>query len=247
MFLLEQSAFAAWPALEEQDYSGWRVRFSNGYTKRANSANAITTSLDLPESLIEQIEAYYRSRSARPIFRLASFCTNKATDDALADRGYLFSDLSLVMSQRLDTKPAQSITELRRPAEWMSSPKAWIKAQQKLLNEAETDQEHHLQILQAIKSPHTFATLRHEGRPVCWGLGVIVDGQLGLFDIVTHPDFRGRGLATDLCHALLDWGRKNGASTAYLQVVASNTSAIGLYEKLGFRRSYHYWYRLAPE
>ena len=33
---LEELAFAGWPALDSRDVAGWRLRFSDGYTKRAN-------------------------------------------------------------------------------------------------------------------------------------------------------------------------------------------------------------------
>ncbi len=38
---LEELAFRGWPALESRDLDGWRLRFSNGYTKRANSINGL--------------------------------------------------------------------------------------------------------------------------------------------------------------------------------------------------------------
>jgi ribosomal protein S18 acetylase RimI-like enzyme len=43
---------------------------------------------------------------------------------------------------------------------------------------------------------------------------------------------------------LLSWGRKMGAEQAYLQVMLSNEPALSLYEKLGFREAYRYWYRV---
>jgi len=42
---LEELAFAGWPALESRDVAGWRLRFSGGYTKRANSINALGKTL----------------------------------------------------------------------------------------------------------------------------------------------------------------------------------------------------------
>jgi hypothetical protein len=38
---LEELAFAGWPALESRNTAGWRLRFSGGYTKRANSISAL--------------------------------------------------------------------------------------------------------------------------------------------------------------------------------------------------------------
>jgi len=38
---LERRAFRAWPALETRANFGWVQRFAGGYTKRANSINAI--------------------------------------------------------------------------------------------------------------------------------------------------------------------------------------------------------------
>jgi len=38
---LEERAFNAWPALQTVLVDGWAFRWANGYTKRANSANAL--------------------------------------------------------------------------------------------------------------------------------------------------------------------------------------------------------------
>ena len=40
--------------------------------------------------------------------------------------------------------------------------------------------------------------------------------------------------------------REQGARYAYLQVVQSNSVAVHLYEKLGYRKLYSYWYRVKP-
>ncbi|MEZ4269005.1 MAG: GNAT family N-acetyltransferase [Myxococcota bacterium] len=61
-----------------------------------------------------------------------------------------------------------------------------------------------------------------------------------LGNIVTHPDFRGRGLSTactsHLCARLLS----EGVGTLALNVKRENRSAVRVYEKLGFR--YHSTY-----
>jgi predicted GNAT family acetyltransferase len=52
--------------------------------------------------------------------------------------------------------------------------------------------------------------------------------------VCTHPDYRGRGYAMELCLKLADRISGRG-ETPYLHVYEGNTGARALYEKLGFR------------
>jgi GNAT superfamily N-acetyltransferase len=48
-------------------------------------------------------------------------------------------------------------------------------------------------------------------------------------------DHRGRGVGTALCLFALDWARERGyAGMQFNAVVESNTTAVGLYQRLGF-------------
>lgn len=73
------------------------------------------------------------------------------------------------------------------------------------------------------------------------------DGEwVGVRGIEVHPDHRRQGLALTIMAALLEWGAEQGATTAYLQVLADNEPALGLYERLGFVEHHRYRY-LTPE
>jgi ribosomal protein S18 acetylase RimI-like enzyme len=45
-------------------------------------------------------------------------------------------------------------------------------------------------------------------------------------------------------YGLLSWAKQQGAQKTYLQVMLNNAPALRLYEKLGFKEAYQYWYRL---
>ena len=76
------------------------------------------------------------------------------------------------------------------------------------------------------------------------GFCVVQGGNVGLFDIVVHKDFRQRGIATEIVGSLLGKARDMGTETGYLQVVANNEPARHLYARFGFREKYRYWYRI---
>lgn len=59
---LEGLAFRGWPALENQDLAGWRQRFSGGYTKRANSINALGLQAECNPEIVAALEAPYTNR-----------------------------------------------------------------------------------------------------------------------------------------------------------------------------------------
>jgi ribosomal protein S18 acetylase RimI-like enzyme len=71
------------------------------------------------------------------------------------------------------------------------------------------------------------------------------EGFFGLFDIVIDVGQRRQGHGERLVRDLLTWGKRQGACRAYLQVMLNNPPALRLYEKLGFREEYRYWYRVS--
>ena len=55
-----------------------------------------------------------------------------------------------------------------------------------------------------------------------------------VMNVAVHPDFRRRGIAETLVNALVDELKAIESRCLTLEVRASNTPAISLYEKLGF-------------
>jgi ribosomal protein S18 acetylase RimI-like enzyme len=102
----------------------------------------------------------------------------------------------------------------------------------------------HDRMLSQISSQVGYAAIGRRGRIVACALGIVESGWLGIFDVVVEQDERRRGHGERLMQGLLSWGREMGAEQAYLQVMLSNAPALSLYEKLGFREAYRYWYRV---
>ncbi|KKO46675.1 hypothetical protein WG68_05165 [Arsukibacterium ikkense] len=73
-------------------------------------------------------------------------------------------------------------------------------------------------------------------------IGVLAFGQLmpkapGVYHlarIISHPSYRGQGLARQFCLYLLDHAWASGASAITLNVYRANTYALNLYTTLGF-------------
>jgi N-acetylglutamate synthase len=74
------------------------------------------------------------------------------------------------------------------------------------------------------------------------GLASLAGDWVGLRALEVAPDRRRRGLGLAVVGALLDWGAERGATTAYLQVLADNEAALGLYRRLGFATHHTYRY-----
>ena len=74
--------------------------------------------------------------------------------------------------------------------------------------------------------------------------GWIVEDELHVNNIASHPDFRKVGIGQNLMESAIDEGRMRGVSFVLLEVRASNEPAQSLYRKLGFnfigrRRDYY--------
>src|SRR6476619_470505 len=119
---LERRALRAWPAIETREVAGWVQRLSGGYTKRANSINALNPETDFTLGLKDQLEAAYRDCGLPPICRLTPLAP-AATDSLLAQAGYRRIDESLVQRASLDSRftPDDQIEIAAAPStEWLA-------------------------------------------------------------------------------------------------------------------------------
>jgi len=235
---IERATYASWPAFEEEHYRGWLLRFAGGCMKRANSVNAKSpTQGDLPEA-IAHCESFYKARRQPAIFRLPSFVDDPNFDLHLAGAGYDFIDPSLVLCQPLDS--AANVTSQLITLD----PAPWLEIYDHISGVDPIKRPIHARILAMVPAPCLFAIVEHEGEPVACGLGIIHQSFFGIFDVITRPQNRRQGHGAQLVKSMLAWAPNHGARHAYVQVLAANARAIRLYEKLGYRRLYHYWYRV---
>ncbi|MCL2219235.1 MAG: ribosomal protein S18-alanine N-acetyltransferase [Chitinispirillia bacterium] len=75
-----------------------------------------------------------------------------------------------------------------------------------------------------------------EGRIVGFACAHLVCGEMHILDVAIHRDYRNEGLGALLVTRLLAEADAKEAARACLEVRASNTAAIRLYEKCGFMR-----------
>lgn len=74
--------------------------------------------------------------------------------------------------------------------------------------------------------------------------GWIVEDELHVNNIASHPGYRGIGIGRSLLQAGIEEGRRRGVSYVLLEVRDSNIAAQSLYKKVGFdiigrRRAYY--------
>jgi ribosomal protein S18 acetylase RimI-like enzyme len=240
---LEELALNAWPAHKQVFFDGWVLRFSGGFSKRANSVTPLYSSTIRLQDKITYCENLYARSGLPALFRLSPASTPSGLDQLLAELNYRSFDPTMVMCRSLDRmgqdhtpEPFLDFRELDID-EWLSNYRSMNQL-------TKGDHTHHELILRAIPDLNCLGAILHQGKAVACGLGVLGGDILGLFDVVTAPDRRRRGYGTRLIRALFAWGRKHGARAVYLQVMASNAPALSLYRRLGFETRYGYWYRM---
>ena len=86
---LEERAFNAWPAHQTVLHRGWVFRLSGGYTKRANSVNALVPGAPF-DGVREAAAALYARHGLPAVFRISPLAPAEA-DQELADSGYRLS------------------------------------------------------------------------------------------------------------------------------------------------------------
>lgn len=239
---IEELSANAWAAFNVVAYDGWLVRSAEGYTRRANSVLPLyASSIDLSSKVL-YCNGYYRSRGLPSIFKMTEASLPRNLDTHLASDGCGVEDESSLYTVRIGRRvPISSpttIVERSISDEWIDGFLMCSRLGGAPKREIIRRFAHHL--------PGAVLTARAvvDDRIVGCGLGLMEKDWVGLFDIVVDADSRRKGIATEIVNSLLDRSAESGAQRAYLQVVTTNHAAIALYERLGFRELYRYWYRV---
>ncbi|MDB5357992.1 MAG: acetyltransferase [Phycisphaerales bacterium] len=238
---LEELSLSAWPADTELRLDGWTLRFTRGYTRRANSAHPLNESTKPTVQKVRECEQLYLAHNLPTIFKVTSAAIPGNLDAVLETAGYRRDSGANVLTCSLTAIPP--MTEETRVENAPVSQ--WIAALMHFGYVSENNAPILASIVGRVAVPICCAMVSENNEPIATGLGVLQGPWLGLFDIVTSPAHRGQGIGSAVVQSLLDWGQSQGAQRAYLQVVPGNTPAERLYAKFGFIQAYEYWYRVA--
>ena len=239
---LEELAMNAWPAEVIQTVEGWRLRFTDGVSRRANSVwSNQTVAGGVLRARIAVAEEFYRQRASNSCFHVSPQSPPQL-DEALTSRGYHRNGDTLVQRVPLaDLLSAIAATQPSAAIEHHPTPTpAW---EQVAWPHEDLRPEVRRGIVRRIGPPCVFALAVADGRPVAAGLGVVEREHVGIFSMRTQESARRGGYASAVLGGLASWGASLGARVAYLQVEADNPGAQRLYAKAGFRTVYGYHYR----
>lgn len=239
----EELSFNSFPSLQSQYYDGWILRFSNGYTNRANSVNMIYPStIDLQNKIAVCEERYFILH--QPCVFKVTDGSDEQLDSLLENRGYQVVTPTDFMSMNLTDKQFQSrnciITD-HVNEEWLHTY---------FTLEHYTDlqiQSTVKQMIDMTQNSTLYCRMVENGKSIACASAVIERGYMALLNVIVDEMYRGQGYGRKLCEALLLRAMQLGAHTAYLQVVQNNQVASNLYKDLGYKKLYSYWYRIKKQ
>ncbi len=232
-------------ALNILQYDGWILRFSNGYTRRANSISVIYPSQLAPEEKVPVCEEYYKRQGLSCLFKVTE--EDVKLNKFLEARGYTQEAATSLMTVNLEDvdfeskNPAVAIFFKTPKKEWLvpyftfegiTNPK---------------DQETFRKMLSKVLAETLYCAIVANGKIVACASVAIEREYALLQNVVVSPKHRTKGYGKYLCKKLLEKAKELGAKEAYLQVVQTNKAANCLYEDLGFKKEYEYWYMREPK
>ena len=234
----------AFPALQIVMYDGWSVRFGGGFTYRVNCANAMYPEHLPPAEKIAYVHTLYqKSDLPMSIFKFHDGMEParlSACESELDQLGYGTERSGNIFVCDLDAFSRQPNTEVRIESIMTDQ---WLDGFLTMNGTADHQREAASQMLKNIAFPIAAASIWENGTMSACGLGVMEQGFVGLYDIFVDASCRRRGLGGDICTAIMQHGKSSGCRTAYLQCLSDNFGARKMYDQLGYRETYHYWFR----
>lgn len=240
---IEDAGLNASAPPQQRWIDGWLVRYCPGKAKRSRCINAVAEGRLPLADRHAAAAAVFREAGLPLFYRLTPFTRPDGLDDWLVGQGmHLIDDTRVMVATAIPTAaealPATVALARSAPAEFAEIVGA--------LRGSPPDQRlAHAERMAQSPVPYQgwIVRQRDSGEAIACGQIASEGDMVGVYDVYTHPDHRGRGLARQLCSTLLAGAHAAGARVAYLQVDAANTSARAIYHRLGFADAYGYHYR----
>lgn len=238
---MEELAMNAWPSLQTKFYDGWVLRFADGYTRRANSVCPIYESTIPVDEKIDFCEKEYGLRNLPTLFKLTTESNPEGIDARLEERGYVRENEAalriLNLGQYVPHESQGVVVESQFSNEWLDG---FFRCSNIADEKTQLSAK---EILDNILGPVICVTKQVEGKVVGCGYGAVERDYIGIFDIVVDKDYRGNSYGKDIMNGILGTALQKNIKTAYLQVAVGNIPAEKLYNGIGFKEAYRYWYR----
>lgn len=253
---LQRVAALGWRGLEVEPLGDWLLRFGGGFTGRANSALVVGDPGTGIDAAAGAVEAWYAARGLPPRVQLPDPDGAAAGEvNAELDRRGWGAPSALVHVMTAE------IAHVLRAADALETARAGAASGGGFgRSEVQVDAAPDAgwlgcyrqdggalpPVAREVLVNHPaagFASLRRDGRTAAIARAAVDDRWAGLFAVEVVPDQRGQGLGRLVSAAALRWAGRQGARRTYLQVLATNSPAVALYEKLGYAVHHDYVYR----
>lgn len=240
---VERACHNAWPALREATVGDWCLRFSEGVSRRANSANPLRADIRDAGASIRRCEVLYLAEGMPVLFRILSII-DPAVDARLAQLEYGAEGETLTLYGDINTvwqEANPNVQILPRPSV------AWLEAMGSFREDTEQQRDTYRRIVRTVATPAAFIVVREDRVITALAYGAVHDGLLCCESVITGAPYRGRGYARQALTSLFHWACNNGVRAICLQVEATNAPAVSLYRALGLGTElYRYHYRRRP-
>jgi len=242
----EELSMNAWPSLRSDHYDGWVLRYANQYTKRANSVYPLYKGYLSYEEKVAYCEAYYNKHQMPTTFKIHDDEGLHGLDIYLEDQGYHVvdpTDLMVLDLEKSDFEPSFNYRVSEGYSDEAANELARTIGAQGQEERAVLVRKTMATMMAHISQDSFYVYIEVDGDVIGTGNGVVEQDYVGIFNIVVREAYRGQGYGKKLMLALLKEGKIRGAKKSYLQVICKNEIAMKLYESMGYKQSYRYWYR----
>lgn len=240
-----------WPAGSSLELDGWRLRSGRGLPWWVHSVWPRACGDRVPLRVrLEGVERYYRQTGAPARVLITPGAKPAGLDAALAERGYLRRPPLEVRAAALPSPvPAAPAGDESDDVEvaWSDAPdEAWLATLAEATGLSAGQAQAAGRVRARVEATSWFGRLRLGGRDVAVVRGVVHGGWLGIADLATVADARGRGAARRLLELLVRGAVRVGAEQGWAAVPTDEPSAGALARRFGLAPAYRIHVREQP-